>query len=80
MACRPDFSQAAISSRKDELTAAENLRFYAQLYDVPEPAQRAATLLARVELTHVADVQVGLSSVARDTVTRCASVPSSRIV
>jgi heme exporter protein A len=43
----------------DELTAAENLRFYAQLYAVPEPVERAAALLAQVELTHMADVQVG---------------------
>jgi heme exporter protein A len=43
----------------DELTAAENLRFYGQLYDVARPAERAAELLARVELTHMADVQVG---------------------
>ena len=43
----------------DELTAAENLRFYGELYAVPEPAERAAALLARVGLSHVADVQVG---------------------
>jgi heme exporter protein A len=43
----------------DELTAAENLRFYAELYLVPDPAERAASLLARVGLTHMADVQVG---------------------
>ncbi|HEY2596591.1 MAG TPA: ATP-binding cassette domain-containing protein, partial [Chloroflexota bacterium] len=29
----------------DELTAAENLRLYAELYGVADPAQRAATLL-----------------------------------
>lgn len=43
----------------DELTAAENLRFYAQLYAVPDAAGRAAALLERVGLSHVADVQVG---------------------
>ena len=43
----------------DELTAAENLRFYAQLYDVPDARERALSLLTRVGLAHVADVQVG---------------------
>jgi heme exporter protein A len=43
----------------DELTAAENLRFYAELYLVPAPAARAATLLEQVGMTHWADVQVG---------------------
>ena len=43
----------------DELTAAENLRFYASLYEVKQPAARAMELLARVGLEHVADVQVG---------------------
>jgi heme exporter protein A len=43
----------------DELTAAENLRFYAELYLVPDPVGRAASLLERVGLTHIADVQVG---------------------
>jgi heme exporter protein A len=43
----------------EELTAAENLRFYARLYAVPEAAERAAALLERVGLTHAADVQVG---------------------
>ena len=46
----------------DELTAAENLRFYGELYAVPEPAGRAAALLARVGLSHMADVQVGRMS------------------
>ena len=46
----------------DELTAAENLRFYGELYAVPEPAERAAALLARVGLSHLADVQVGRMS------------------
>lgn len=43
----------------DELTAAENLRFYAQLYAMPDAAERAAALLERVGLAHVADAQVG---------------------
>jgi heme exporter protein A len=43
----------------DELTAAENLRFYAELYGVPEPAQRSATLLGRVGLADLADERVG---------------------
>ncbi len=43
----------------DELTAAENLRFYAELYGVPEPMQRAAALLDKVGLAHLADERVG---------------------
>lgn len=43
----------------DELTAAENLRFYASLYEVQDPAMRAMDLLAQVGLEHLADVQVG---------------------
>ena len=43
----------------DELTAAENLRFYGQLYGVPDVAERGAALLERVGLTHAAEVQVG---------------------
>jgi ABC-type multidrug transport system ATPase subunit len=43
----------------DELTAAENLRFYAELYLVPEPAARAATLLEQVGMARWAHVQVG---------------------
>lgn len=43
----------------DELTAAENLRFYGELYGVPEPLQRAETLLARVGLAHLAGERVG---------------------
>ncbi|CAA9570036.1 MAG: ABC transporter, ATP-binding protein [uncultured Thermomicrobiales bacterium] len=35
----------------DELTALENLRFYADLYDLPDAAGRAAALLERVGLT-----------------------------
>jgi len=34
----------------DELTALENLRFYAELYRVPEPVRRASALLDRVGL------------------------------
>ncbi len=43
----------------DELTAAENLRLYAELYGVPEPTQRATALLERVGLAHLADERVG---------------------
>jgi ABC-type multidrug transport system ATPase subunit len=43
----------------DELTAAENLRLYAELYGVPEPTHRAATLLSRVGLAHLADQPAG---------------------
>jgi heme exporter protein A len=43
----------------DELTAVENLRFYAELYGVPEPVERAHSLLERVGLTHLADEPVG---------------------
>jgi heme exporter protein A len=43
----------------DELTAAENLRLYAQLYGVPEPATRVAALLAQVGVSKLADVPVG---------------------
>ena len=43
----------------DELTAAENLRFYAELYAVPGPAGRATELLERSGLRHVADERVG---------------------
>ncbi len=35
----------------DDLTAEENLRFYARLYNVEQPAQRAAAALERVGLT-----------------------------
>jgi heme exporter protein A len=34
----------------DDLTAEENLRFYARLYDVPHPAQRIQEVLAEVGL------------------------------
>jgi heme exporter protein A len=43
----------------DELTALENLRFYAELYGVDAPRQRAATLLERVGIAHLADTPVG---------------------
>jgi heme exporter protein A len=43
----------------DELTAAENVRMYARLYGVLEPALRSAELLELVGLAHAADVQVG---------------------
>jgi ABC-type multidrug transport system ATPase subunit len=43
----------------DELTAAENLRLYAQLYGVVDPVERAAALLSRVGLSPLADVLVG---------------------
>jgi heme exporter protein A len=43
----------------DELSAAENLRFYAQLYGVPRPVERAATLLEQVALEGQANELVG---------------------
>ncbi len=43
----------------DELTAAENLRFYATLYDVPRPAHRCADLLDAVGLAGKRDVRAG---------------------
>jgi heme exporter protein A len=43
----------------EELTAAENLRFYAELYGVPEPLRRAAELLNKVGLAHLASERVG---------------------
>jgi heme exporter protein A len=43
----------------DELTALENLRFYAELYRVHQPRQRAMTLLEDVGLTHLANAIVG---------------------
>lgn len=43
----------------DELTAAENLRLYADLYGVADPLQRVAVLLGRVGVVHLADVPVG---------------------
>jgi heme exporter protein A len=43
----------------DELTAAENVRMYASLYGVLDPALRSAELLEVVGLAHAANVQVG---------------------
>jgi ABC-type multidrug transport system ATPase subunit len=43
----------------DELTASENLRFYAELYGVAEPARRAMQLLEQVGLAQLAHEQVG---------------------
>jgi heme exporter protein A len=43
----------------DELTAAENLRLYGELYGVSDPVRRASVLLERVGLGHMADEQVG---------------------
>jgi heme exporter protein A len=42
----------------DELTAAENLRLYAELYGVPDAKGRARSLLEQVGLAHLADLQV----------------------
>ncbi len=39
----------------DDLTAAENLRFFAQLYGLQQPASRIATVLDRVGLTRRAN-------------------------
>jgi heme exporter protein A len=44
----------------DELTAAENLRLYAQLYGAPEA--RGFALLDEIGIGHLADVQVGRMS------------------
>lgn len=43
----------------EELTAAENLRLYATLYGVANPAERAATALETVGLSRMAAVEVG---------------------
>jgi ABC-type multidrug transport system ATPase subunit len=43
----------------DELTAAENLRFYGELYAVSQPARRATELLEQVGLAHLARERVG---------------------
>lgn len=43
----------------DELTAAENLRLYAELYAVPEAAERIASSLAQVGARHLADAPAG---------------------
>lgn len=46
----------------DELTAAENLRFYGELYSVADPAARAAELLEQVGLLALAGERVGRMS------------------
>jgi heme exporter protein A len=43
----------------EELTAEENLRLYGELYGVPDPRRRAAELLDRVALPHLARERVG---------------------
>jgi len=43
----------------DELSALENLRFYAELYAVQRPLQRAVALLEDVGLAHLASEPVG---------------------
>ena len=43
----------------DELTALENLRFYADLYDLPDSAARATAMLDRVGLTVRRNVRAG---------------------
>jgi heme exporter protein A len=43
----------------EELTALENLRFYAELYGVPEPLRRAVELLSQVGMAHLASERVG---------------------
>lgn len=46
----------------DGLTASENLRFYASLYGVPDPARRAAAALAAVGLEDVGNQRAGTLS------------------
>jgi heme exporter protein A len=46
----------------DDLTARENLEFFARLYGVERPAARAAELLESVELSHRADDPLGTLS------------------
>jgi heme exporter protein A len=41
------------------LTAHENLRFYGELYGVPQPAHRASDLVERIGLQELADERVG---------------------
>ena len=41
-----------------DLSAKENLVFFAKLYDVPDPAERAAEMLEMVALSHRADDEV----------------------
>ena len=43
----------------DELTALENLRFYAELYDLPDAGTLATTMLDRVGLTARRNVRAG---------------------
>ena len=43
----------------DELTAAENLRFYGTLYDLPDPERRCAALLEAVGLAAKRDARAG---------------------
>jgi heme exporter protein A len=43
----------------EELTALENVRFYASLYGVREPAPRAVELLEKVGIPRLGDVAVG---------------------
>jgi heme exporter protein A len=43
----------------DELTALENLRLFAELYDVQSPARRCAELLEQVGMEPLADERVG---------------------
>ena len=43
----------------DELTANENLRFYAELYDLPDPATHVAAILDRVGLAARRNVRAG---------------------
>ena len=45
-----------------DLTGAENLRFYASMYGVPEASERAGALLGRVGLLHAADKLVNAYS------------------
>jgi heme exporter protein A len=43
----------------DELSAAENLRFYAELYGVRDAVLRSSELLQEVGISHLADERVG---------------------
>jgi heme exporter protein A len=43
----------------DELSAFENLRFYAELYGVEQPVERARELLGVIGFAHLAHVRVG---------------------
>ena len=46
----------------DNLTAAENLLYYARLYDIPQPAQKVITVLKQVGLAERARDKVGAYS------------------